>query len=355
LPLSQYATNVAADNFHREVMDRLSSEPGVVTAGITTFLPSTNYYGRAAYTLEDDRAEDWKLKFTSFDTTYGDYFRAMKIPLIAGQYFTVDDRPDSVPVVIVNQSMAKHSCPGQQALGKRLHAGNPHKGLPWATVVGVVADTTLGSRDEPSDDQIYFPAQQPATLFGANPDDRLRGPDFGNIVLRSVLPPEQMSETLRAAVAKVDPRLALQETQPMSGVISNVETPRRFNTDLISSFAIGALLLAVTGIYAVMAFSVSLRTQEIAIRMALGSQRTGIARLVLGFGAKLALIGCAVGVVGSVAVSRLVTSFLFKVSPRDPLIYTAAVVLMMLMALLASTLPAIRAASADPIRALRST
>lgn len=354
LPLRQYSTIVDADNFHRDVIDRLSSQPSVIAAGITTFLPSTDYYGRAGYTLEDEPIDTWKLKFTSFDITYGEYFRAMKIPLIAGRYFTTDDRPDSVLAVIVNQSMAKHSWPGQQALGKRLHVGNPQKGLPWATVVGVVADTSLGSRDEPSDDQMYFPAQQPAALLGSNSDGRLPGADFGNIVLRSELPPEEMSESLRAAVAKIDPQLALQQIQPMNAVISNVETPRRFNTDLITSFAIGALLLAVTGIYAVMAFSVSLRTQEIAIRMALGSQREGIARLVLGLGAKLALIGCAVGVIGSIAISRLVTSFLFKVSPTDPLIYTAAVVLMMLMALLASMLPAIRAASADPIRALRA-
>ena len=118
--------------------------------------------------------------------------------------------------------------------------------------------------------------------------------------------------------------LALQQVQPMTEAIANIEAPRRFNTDLITAFALVALLLAITGIYAVMAFSVSLRAQEIAIRMALGAQRSGIARLVLALGAKLALIGCGLGVLGSVAVSRLVKSFLFDVSATDPLIYTAA-------------------------------
>ena len=140
----------------------------------------------------------------------------------------------------------------------------------------------------------------------------------------------------------------------MDEVISNVEAPRRFNTDLITTFAVGALLLAITGIYAVVAFSVSLRTQEIAVRMALGAQRTSIARLVLMSSAKLALLGCGIGVVGSLAVSRLVSSFLFEVSATDPLIYLAGVVLMMLMALLAAAIPARRAASADPANALRS-
>ena len=139
----------------------------------------------------------------------------------------------------------------------------------------------------------------------------------------------------------------------MEDVISNMEAPRRFNTGLITAFALGALLLAITGIYAVVAFSVSLRTQEIAIRMALGAQRTGIARLVLISGAKMALFGCGFGVLGSLALSRLVSSFLFEVSATDPLIYLASVLIMMLMALLASLLPATRAASADPIDALR--
>jgi cell division protein FtsX len=226
--------------------------------------------------------------------------------------------------------------------------------LPWATVVGVVADTKLGSRDEPSDDQWYAPVQQPATLFGSKPSGKLNRPAGGYITLRSVLPPELMTQTLRSAVADIDPLLALRQVQPMDDVVSNVEAPRRFNTDLITAFAIGALLLAVTGIYAVVAFSVSQRTQEIAIRVALGAQRTCIVQLVLASGAKLALLGCGLGVLGSLAASRLVSSFLFDVSATDPLIYLAAVLLMMLLALLASALPAARAASADPIDALRS-
>jgi ABC-type antimicrobial peptide transport system permease subunit len=141
----------------------------------------------------------------------------------------------------------------------------------------------------------------------------------------------------------------------MNEVIANIEAPRRFNTDLITAFAAGALLLAMTGIYAVVAFSVSLRVQEIAIRMTLGARRSSIARLVLLSGAKLALLGCGLGVLGALAASRLVSSFLFEVSGTDPLIYVAAVAIMIGMTLLASTLPATRAASADPMQTLRST
>jgi cell division protein FtsX len=250
--------------------------------------------------------------------------------------------------------MARHSWPGQRAIGKRMHVGNPQKGLPWVTVVGVVADTKIGSRDEPSTDQWYFPQAQPAVLAGSNASGKLPKPVSGYITVRSALAPEHMTQILRSAVTEIDPSLALQQVQPMTDAISNIEAPRRFNTDLITAFALGALLLAVTGIYAVVAFSVSLRTQEIAIRMALGAQRTGIARLVLVSGAKLALLGCGLGVLGSLAVSRLVSSFLFDVNATDPLIYMESVLIMMLMALLASALPATRAASADPIDALRT-
>jgi ABC-type antimicrobial peptide transport system permease subunit len=163
-----------------------------------------------------------------------------------------------------------------------------------------------------------------------------------------------MIHTLRSTVSEIDPLLSLQQLQPMNEAISNVEAPRRFNTSLIASFALGALLLALTGMYAVIAFSASLRTHEIAIRMALGAQRNRIATLVLVSGAKLAFIGCSLGVLVSLGVSRIIQSLLFEVSATDPIIYLAAALIMMITALLASALPATRAASVDPIVSLRS-
>jgi putative ABC transport system permease protein len=355
LPLNQYSTEMAVQVFNRAVVDRLAAKPGVAAAGITDILPATGAYRGAAYTIEGLPEDTWKLQFAHLSTTYGDFFSAMGIPLLEGRYFNTDDRADSAPVVIVNQSMAKHCWPGQSPIGKRMHVGNPHKGYPWATVVGIVADTASGSRDEPSVDQWYVPAQQPATVVGLDDTGRLSNPAGGYITLRATMAPEQMVRVLRAAVAEVDPLLALDQVQPMDEVISNVEAPRRFNTDLITAFALGALLLAITGIYAVVAFSVSLRRQEIAIRMALGAQRGGIARLVLVGGAKLALLGCVLGLLGSVAISRLVSSFLFNVSATDPVVYLIAGLTMMAMALVASALPATRAASADPMDALRAS
>jgi predicted permease len=352
LPKKQYPTNDAVDAFDQSVVERLSAKPGIVAASITTTLP-TEFYGASSYTIEGEPASAWKLKFALFTSTYGDYFRTMDIPLLDGRTFTNDDRDDKPLVVIVNESMAKQCWPGQRAIGKRMHGGNPHKPLPWATVVGVVADTKVGGRDEPDKEQWYIPALQPATLNG-NDTAGLTRPTRGYVVLRSALAPEQMTEILRSTVAGVDPLLALQQVQPLTDVLAGTEAPRRFNTVLITSFALGALLLAVTGIFAVVSFSVSLRTQEIAIRIALGAQRTSIARLVLTSGAKIALIGCVLGVAGSFAISRLVNAFLFDVSATDPLVYSVAALTMLLLALLACAFPAARAAAADPIDALRS-
>ncbi|HEY6851411.1 MAG TPA: ABC transporter permease [Terracidiphilus sp.] len=354
LPVGQYATHTSVDIFNRAILDRLSTKPAITAAGMANVLPATGGYGMSAYTIEGEPVANWKLKFAPFATTSGNYFRALGIPLLDGRSFTAEDGADSPLVVIVNESMAKHSWLGQRAVSKRMHVGSPQKGYPWATVVGVVADTTMGSRDEPPPDQWYCPMAQPAILYGSDASDKLAAASGGYIALRSALPPEQMIATLRSAVASVDPNLALDEVQPMSDAISNIEAPRRFNTGLIAAFALGALLLAVTGIYAVVAFSVSLRTQEIAIRMALGAERVRIARLVLISAVKLALLGCAFGVLGSLALSQLVRSFLFEVSPADPLIYLASISAMVLMTLLASALPATRAASADPVKALRS-
>jgi putative ABC transport system permease protein len=353
LPLAQYPTTAPVGRFNRAVIDQLSSKPGVIAVAISNAVAASDVYPQSAFTVEGVSADHWKLKFAAFTSVYGDYFGAMGIPLLEGRTFTMHDDSNAALVVIVNQAMARDCWPGQSAIGKRMHVGNPRKELPWATVIGVVADTKM-PRDVPSVDQWYTPMDQPATLYGSGTPGNLSGPPSGYITMRSALDPEHMIQTLRSTIAEIDPLLALQEVRPVTDAVSAIEAPRHFNTDLITAFAVGALLLAITGIYAVMAFSVSQRTQEIAIRMTLGAQRAGIAKLVFVLGAKLTLLGCGLGVLASLAISRLVSSFLFGVSATDPVIYILCVLIMLIMALLASTLPAARAASADPMDALRS-
>jgi predicted permease len=353
LPLNHYPTQEAVNTFKHALLQRFSSKPGVAAVGLTMSVPASVGFAGADYTVGNRPVDKWKMEIAMFSTTYGDYFHAMGIPLLAGRYFTENDNASAPLVVIVNQSFARHVWPGESAVGKRFHIGNPKSGLPELTVVGVVADTKIGSRDEPSQEQFYVPQEQPAAL-DSNLKAKLPEPDSGYVALRSVLPPEQMIQTLRSTVAEIDPLLALQDVKPMTEAVSNIESPRRLNTDLISAFAFVALVLAVIGIYAVLAFSVSLRSSEIAVRMALGAQRGNIARLVLISAIKLAGAGCALGVLGSLGALRIVRAFLFQVSSTDPLIYLTGVLIMVVMALLASAIPAARAASVDPIVALRS-
>lgn len=163
-----------------------------------------------------------------------------------------------------------------------------------------------------------------------------------------------MESVLRATVRAIDPQLPLTQVQSMERAVSDSEAPRRFNTALISAFALAAMLLSLLGIYSVIAFSAVLREQEMAIRVALGSQRSGILGLIFTSAAKLAIAGSVIGLLGAAAASRLLTSFLFGVSPFDPLVLTLAAIFVLLLAMVASLLPALRAASVSPVKALRA-
>lgn len=354
LPAELYPTDVSVNAFNHALVERLSNKPGILAVGIGNTLPASGNSGMAAYTIEGQSAEGWKLKFAVFGAIYGNYFQALGIPLMAGRTFTQEDRAATPLVVIVNQAMAQHSWPGQDPVGKRMHVGNPRKNLPWATVVGVVGNTRIGARDQQVDDGWYAPALQPAILYGTAAPRARAIPPSGSIVARAAMPPEMIAATVRRSVAEIDAQLALDQVRPMGEVVSTTEEPRRIMTELISTFALTALLLALSGIYAVMSFSATLRTQEIAIRIALGAQRIGITKLVLQSGARLALVGSALGTLGSLAASHLIRSFLFEVSPTAPWIYVGSVFIMMVIACLASLLPALRAASVEPLKALRS-
>lgn len=277
----------------------------------------------------------------------------MGIPLLSGRTFTEADRPGAPLVVIVNHKLAEHFWRNQDPIGKRLRIGTQEMQTPWLTVVGEVADVKLSSPDVDTKEQFYQPVEQAEESIGslASPTD-LNG-NGGYVVLRSVLPPEQMENALRATVRSIDPQLPLTQMQTMEQAVSDSEAPRRFNTVLITSFAFAAVLLAVLGIYSVIAFSVASRVQEMAIRMALGSQRSGIMRLILFSGTKLAAIGCVIGLAGAAAASGLLRSFLFGVSPFDLPVLILAAIAVFLLALTASAIPAHRAASIDPMQALR--
>lgn len=355
LPQKQYEKQSQVDAFNRELLSRLNQLPGVTATGLTSVLPAGGNNNNQTFVVEGytpPKGADMNLATVS--QVIGNFFPAMGIPLLRGRFFTEADRHGSQLVLVVNHKLAQHFWPNQDPIGKRIRIGTPEMQTPWMTVVGEVADVKLSSPDEPSKEQYYQPVDQAEDDVGAlaSPTD-LNG-NGGYIVLRSSLPAEQMENALRSIIRSIDPQLPMTQVQTMERAVSQSEAPRRFNTVLIGSFAIAAVLLAVLGIYSVIAFSVASRVQEMAIRMALGSQRSAIILLVLRSGAKLAAVGCVIGLGGAAAASGLLRSLLFGVSPFDPLVLSVAAVGVLLLALVASGLPALRAASVDAMRALRA-
>jgi putative ABC transport system permease protein len=356
LPQKQYSTQPAVNEFNDELLRRLGELPGVKSAGLTSFLPASGNLSNSAFSADGYVAPTaGALDLATTITVQGDYFAAMGIPLLRGRTLTPADKEGAQLVVVVNHKLAQQTWPGQDPIGKRLRIGTEKMETPWAIVVGEVADVKESSPDIPAKQQFYAPIEQTQTLAGSlTTPDNLNG-NGGYIAIRTAMSPERMENALRATVRSIDPQLPLNQVQTMEHTISDSEAPRRFNTALISSFAAAAVLLAVMGIYSVIAFSVALRVQEMAIRIALGSQRSGIVGLVLASGVKLALIGCAFGLVGALAASHLMRTFLFGVSALDPLVLVLAALSVLLMAVAASLLPAGRAARIDPMQGLRES
>jgi predicted permease len=355
LPEQQYRTQSTVDEFNHELLRRVQQLPGVKLAGLTSFLPASGGDSNTVIEAEGYLApKGAPMNLATQVMVQGDYLQAIGVPLLAGRTFTAADAADSQLVAIVNYKLAEHCWPGVNPIGKHLRLGLGEGKLPWLTVVGEVADVKESSPDLPSKQQYYTPLAQYEKSIGpfASPID-VNGTG-ASIVMRTAMEPGQMVNALRATVRSIDSQLPLTHVQSMESMLSMSESSRRFYTTLISAFALVAALLAGLGTYSVIAFLTALRTQELAIRMALGAQRTGVVCLVFASAARVAIIGCAVGIVGVAAVSRLVGSFLFGVTPFDPLALAVAAVFVLILASLASLLPARRAASIDPMRILRA-
>jgi putative ABC transport system permease protein len=356
LPQQQYATQAAVDEFNGELIRRVQQLTGVNSVGLTSFLPASGNNSNTAFVPEGYvPPAGANLSLATPVQVQGEYLQAMEIPLLGGRFFTPADTANTQLVAIVSHKLAEHYWLGLDPIGKRLRIGLPEMQTPWMTIVGEVADVKENSPDAAATkEQYYQPIQQVEKSLGSlAPPGDLEG--NGNyIALRTTMEPEQMANVLRATVRSIDPQLPLDQVQSMERAVSDSEAPRRFNTVVISAFAIAAVLLAALGIYSVIAFSAALRTQEMAIRIALGSQRSGILGLVFTSAVKLAVLGCAIGLLGSVAASLLLKAFLFGVSPFDPLCLTLATVSVLVVALAASLLPARRSASIDPMMALRA-
>jgi predicted permease len=355
LPQKQYSTQASVDTFDNALLTKLRQLPGVQAVGVTTLLPQGGGESDNAFVPEGYVAPKGAgLNLAWASSVFGDYFAAAGIPLLRGRVFTEADTATAPLVAIVNRTLAERYWPGQDPIGKRLKVGVPESDTPWMTIVGEIGDIKQTSATADTLSQLYTPASQiKADIAQFAPPDMLTG-NYGTLVLRSELPPDQMIASLRATVRSIDPQLPLIHVESMDQVVEEGRASHRFNTVLISSFAGAAVLLSLLGIYSVVAFSATMRTHEMAIRMALGSQRAAVVQLVLASGAKLGLIGCGIGAVAAVFATRLLRSLLFHVNPLDPLVIVLAAIAIFVLAIAASVIPALRTASIQPMQALRT-
>lgn len=347
LPDEAYPQSAAIRGFYQELAQRASNLPGVRSVALTTDLPLESEFV-AGMIIE---GHPGLTPLTPVTWVLGNYFETMGIRLLGGRYFTPQDRAGSQAVVIVSKETAEKYWPKGDAIGKRLNIdGTPG----MATIIGIVGNVNVGAfaASGASALHVYVPYMQvPGSLL----EDKQTSNQSRSLMLavRTSTDPQAMTSALVAQVHSLDPQLAAAEIRTMTEVIHSSVAGPKFDALLLGLFASLALFLAAIGVYGVLAHATAQRTHEIGIRVALGAQRRDITRLVLTEGTKLALIGVAIGIAGSFALTRLLSTLLFGVSATDPLMFAAVAALLIFIALLACYIPARRAMKVDPMVALR--
>jgi predicted permease len=343
LPHAQYKTGEQTAQFYDRLMTSLNALPGVESAGAGSDLPWTGYDENAGgFTIEGKKPPAGQEFHARYHMATPGYFSAMGIPLLEGRTFTEADKTGTQNVIIINRTMARLYWPNENVIGKRMtFSDEPKKDSDWMTIVGVVGDV----KDQPNS-----PSAQTAFWW---PESQATQSDM-SIAIRTRSDPRQVIDELRQAVHQLDPGLAVAEVKLMGEVAdSSIATPR-FTFALVGLFAALAIVLAAIGAYGVISYTVGQRASEFGLRVALGAQRGDLLRMVLTQCAKLAVPGTILGVVLALSLGRVVRGLVYQVSPTDPVIMTAVVVLVLGVALLASYVPARRATGADPMSTLRT-
>ncbi|MGH9743023.1 MAG: ABC transporter permease [Candidatus Acidiferrum sp.] len=346
LPLRAYPKVDAIRNFWKELLANSENLPGVSAAGFSTDLP-LHSEERDAVTVEGYQGSENNLPNVTQSWIMGDYFGAMGITLKRGRYFTPAEIIGPANEVIVSEAAARAYWPGQDALGKRIR----YEGNTWRTVIGIVDDVKDASMQAPAGPHAYTPYLQEGAATLESPNfDELR---TLHLVVRTSVDPALEFSVVRSAVASVDPQIAVDDVKTMDAAIDNSLAPQRFNLALVALFAALAIFLAAVGVYGVLSYSISQRTREIGVRIALGAQRSRVLRMAVGEGMKLAILGTILGMAGGFALTRLMAGLLFGVTARDPLTFAGVALLVAFVSLVACVIPARRAMRVDPIVALR--
>jgi predicted permease len=344
LPDSRYRDPDSMIAFEQQAIGRLQTLPGVKYASGVFGLPLGSGAVAGDFTVEGQPAPTPGTPpfIAAKKVIGGDYFRALGIPLIKGRYFDAHDSESAAHVVVVSQSLAHHYWPHGDAIGKRLKPGFEDDA--WCTVVGIVGDTKQYSLDETPAPSMYLPyAQAPAPFLMED----------STLVVRTTLQPLGLVNEARHAVESVDPDLPVFEVATMEQLVYRSASSPRFNTVLLGLFAALALILAAIGIYGVMSYSVTQRTHEIGVRMALGAKARDVVRQTIAQGMRQTLAGILLGLAGAFVLTRFLSSLLYGVRPSDPATFLAVSLVLLAVALLACYIPARRAATVDPMVALR--
>jgi putative ABC transport system permease protein len=351
LPATGYPRGADVRTFYLRLMERVQGLPGVTAASGSTALPLA-IQERRAFTIENESAATRALAHAvAHDWVLGQYFEALGITLKRGRFLSSQEQAGSEPVVVINETMARLFWPDRDPVDQRIAWGGPAEHGPWMRVVGVVADVKQGALNTEIGPQTYSPWVQVADgMLGENALGIFRGM---KISVRTAVTPVAVTAAVRDQIRALDPALPVTSILTLKEVVDTSTGPQRFNAVLLGSFALLALLLAALGVGGVLATSVSRRRQEIGVRLALGAQRGDVVRLVVRQGMVLALAGVAIGLPAAVALTRLISSLLFEITPRDPVTFIAVTALLIGVAALACYLPARRATRIEPIVALR--
>ena len=356
LPTHDWPTQQKVDDFYRQLQQNLESLPEVKAVGLSSNIPIVGQNSGRLIAPEGHVASPGEgLLITSNYLVQGNYFQAMHIPLIRGRYFDARDEQQGAGLVaIISQSFAEQYFHGRNPVGLRVKVG-PHfdTPMPAITVVGVVGDIKQGPLDQPTVVQMYEPVSQTAADLG--PLAGMIGVvGTMDVVISTEGDAATLVTSLEKTIHRLDPLLAFSGMQTMDEIVSATESSRRFNTVIVSVFATLALLLSLLGIYGVLAYSVSERTREIAIRMALGAPRTVVLLRTLRYALMLTAIGVAAGLLASIGLTRFLYGLLYGVKLLDGVAIMGTVFVLFICAALAGWLPARRAASLDPMQALRT-
>jgi putative ABC transport system permease protein len=356
LPRHDYPTQQNVDEFYADLQRRIERLPGVRTVGFSSNIPIVGQHGGRLLTPEGHvRSAGEGYLIASTYLVQGNYFHALHIPLIRGRYLEDRDQQVGAPLVaLISQSLAETYFHGKDPIGLRMKVGDRFdNSMPAMTVVGVVGDVKQDALDQPTIEQMYEPVSQAAAALG--PMAAMLGvAGTMNVVIRTADDPTRLVPLLEKIVHQLDPLLVVSQPHTMDEIVAATESSRRFNTAILTAFAAIALVLALLGIYGVLAYSVAQRTREIAIRMALGASPKVVLLRTLRFALTVTATGVVGGLIASFGLMHFLGSLLYGVKPLDGTTIAGAVLVLLCCSALAALIPAQRAAAIDPMRALRA-